>query len=254
MSEGMSATRHGVTFLGRPLNYRERVKAKDLVSFSILEKETNLYVAANENLQNKTRRLVRKYRAQVEKYIVRRPEFHTSLVPLAVNSDAPLIVRSMLEAGQRAGVGPMAAVAGAIAEFTGKELLSFSPEVIIENGGDIFLCITKTRAVGVYAGDSPFSGKIGIEIRPEETPAGVCTSSGTVGHSFSTGKADAVVVISRSAPLADAAATAIANMIKSPNDITKGLEKALAIDGVTGVLIIKDDKMGSSGKVTLCRT
>ena len=148
----------------------------------------------------------------------------------------------------------MASVAGAITEFVGTELLAFSPEVIVENGGDIFLKSLEKRIIGIYAGKSPLTGKIGLEIDGEDTPLGICTSSGTVGHSLSFGKADAVVALSKSATLADAAATAIGNLILQPDDIPSGIEFAQGIEGLKGLLIIKDDKIGLWGKVKICQT
>jgi ApbE superfamily uncharacterized protein (UPF0280 family) len=147
----------------------------------------------------------------------------------------------------------MAAVAGAFAEFVGKELLRFSPEVIVENGGDIFLKTGKKRLVGVYAGESLYTGKIALQIEPADTPLGVCTSSGTVGHSLSFGKADAVVVLSPSTPLADAAATAIGNIVKTVDDIQKALDFARSIAGLIGTAVIINDKMGVWGKINLVR-
>lgn len=237
-----------------PESYRSLVHCPDLVSFRVAVKETDLHAAADKNLRSKTLRLVNKYRTQLESYIARHPDFRTSLVPLAATEDSPAIVRAMADAGIKGGVGPMAAVAGAIAEFVGKELLPFTNELIIENGGDIFLACTSPRIIGIYAGDSPLSGLLGLEIAPGETPLGVCTSSGTIGHSLSFGKADAAVVVAPSAALADAAATAIGNAVKTIDDIPGGLEKAQKIPGVTGVVIIKGDKMGTWGKVKLCRT
>jgi ApbE superfamily uncharacterized protein (UPF0280 family) len=160
----------------------------------------------------------------------------------------------MSESARKVGVGPMASVAGAIAEFVGNELLAFSPEIIIENGGDIFLKSLKKRLIGIYAGKSPLSGKIGLEINEQDTPLGVCSSSGTVGHSLSYGKADAVVVLSKSATLADAAATAIGNLIVEPSDIPRGIEFAKGIESLLGIIIIKDDKMGLWGKVKIYPT
>jgi hypothetical protein len=148
----------------------------------------------------------------------------------------------------------MASVAGAIAEFVGSQLLAFSPEIIIENGGDIYLRSLKKRLIGIYAGKSPLTGKIGLEIDGQDTPMGICTSSGTVGHSLSFGKADAVVVLSQSATLADAAATAIGNLIIQPSDIPGGIEFAQSIDGLKGIIIIKDDKVGLWGEVKICQT
>ena len=237
-----------------PRIYRHRIEDKDLLSFNVTVKETDLYLRASSNLKPKAHRLVLKYRRQLEKYIERHPAFLTSLEPVSVTEGAPLIVRQMVEAAQKAGVGPMASVAGAIAEFVGSELLAFSPEIIVENGGDIYLKSLKTRIVGIYAGKSPLNGKIGLEIKGQDTPLGICTSSGTVGHSFSYGKADAVVVLSRSAVLADAAATAIGNLINHPADITAGIEFAKSIAGLEGVVIIKDNDIGIWGEVKICQT
>jgi ApbE superfamily uncharacterized protein (UPF0280 family) len=160
----------------------------------------------------------------------------------------------MINAGNAAGVGPMASVAGAIAEAVGRELLTYSPEIIVENGGDIFLKILKNRVVGIFAGNSPLSGKLGIEISAADTPLGICTSSGTVGHSLSYGKSDAVVVLSTSTALADAAATAIGNRVKETVDIDEAIEFGKTITGLKGLVIIKDDKTGVWGDVKLCKT
>ena len=237
-----------------PRTYRHQIEGKDLVPFNVTVKETDLYIRASSNLKRKAHRLVLKYRSILEKYIERHPTFLTSLEPLPIPDDAPHIIKQMAEAAYQAGVGPMASVAGAIAEFVGNELLAFSPEIIVENGGDIFLKSSKKRVVGVYAGKSPLTGKIGLEINGQDTPVGICTSSGTVGHSLSLGKADAVIALSESATLADAAATAIGNLITRPDDISRGIEFAEGIKGLKGVVIIIDDSIGLWGEVKLCQT
>jgi len=233
----------------QPRTYRHWVKDKGLVSFNVVVEETDLYIRAHSDLKRKALRLVEKYRQQLESYIERHPAFLTSLEPLAVGSDAPHIVAEMAEAAKKAGVGPMAAVAGAIAEFVGKELLDSSPEVIVENGGDIYLKSSTDRIIGIYASQSPLTGKVGLEVRGKDTPIGICTSSGTVGHSLSFGQADAVIALSRSTALADAAATAIGNAIESADDIPRAIERAISIKGLNGIIIIKDDKIGFWGKV-----
>jgi len=151
-------------------------------------------------------------------------------------------------------VGPMAAVAGAIAECVGRELLTFSPEIIVENGGDIFIKTVRKRTVGVYAGESPLTGKIGLEIEAGDTPLGICTSSGTVGHSMSLGRADAVVVLSASTALADAAATAIGNRVNQSTDIDAAIEFGRNIGGLKGIVIIVGKSVGAWGDVKLCET
>jgi len=236
----------------QPRTYRHWLKGNGLVSFNVVVKETDLYIRASRNLKGKAHKLVLKYRDTLEGYIERHPPFLTALTPLPADDDAPRIVSSMIESARKAQVGPMAAVAGAISEFVGTELAAFSPEVILENGGDIFLKSQGKRIIGIYAGKSPLSGKISLEIDERDTPLGICTSSGTVGHSLSYGKADAVVVLSKSATLADAAATAIGNRIKQPGDIPEGIELARNIEGLTGLLIIIDDKMGLWGEAKIC--
>jgi ApbE superfamily uncharacterized protein (UPF0280 family) len=238
----------------QPRTYRHWVKDNDLVSFNVVVKETDLYIRAQTNLKRKAFKLVLKYRNILERYIERHPSFLTSLEPVAIGDDAPQMVTEMAESARKVGTGPMAAVAGAIAEFVGSQLLDSSPEVIVENGGDIYLRSLERRLIGIYAGQSPLTGKIGLEINGQDTPVGICTSSGTVGHSLSYGKADAVIVLSKSTALADAAATAIGNMIVQPEDIPGGIDFARGIDGIKGVVIIQGDKMGLWGKVKIQRT
>jgi len=213
--------------------------------------ETDLLIRAASNLSDKATKLVEKYRRSLESYIKCYPDFLTSLEPIKLNTNAPLIVKSMADASAKVNVGPMAAVAGAIAEFVGKELLEYTPEIIIENGGDIFIKSLKKRVIGIYAGSSPLTGKIGLEIEADETPSGVCTSSGTVGHSLSFGKTDATIVLAKSAVVADAAATAVGNMINDPGDIETALTFAKNLGGITGVVVIIGDKMGVWGDVKI---
>ena len=236
-----------------PRTYRHWIKGQDLISFNIVVKETDLYIRASTNLKRKAYKLVLKYRSTLERYIKRHPSFLASLEPLPVGDDAPHIVKSMAEATQKVGIGAMASVAGAIAEFVGSDLLALSPEIIVENGGDIYVKSLRKRIIGIYAGESPLTGKIGLEIDREDTPLGICTSSGTVGHSLSYGKADAIIVLSKSATLADAAATAIGNSVLQSSDIPSGIEFAKGIEGLLGVIIIKDGNMGLWGEVKLCQ-
>ncbi len=245
--------RHRLINMYEERAYRNLVKTDDLVKFEVIVKETDLLVRAERDLSPETRESVLRHRHQLETYIEADPEFQKSLSPLKNNPYAPEIVREMLRTSRLAGVGPMAAVAGAIAESVAKDLLRLSREVIIENGGDIYLVTSKLRTVGIYAGASPFSHKLGILIEPEETPLGVCTSSGTVGPSLSFGKADAVCILSKSAALADAAATAVGNAVKEKKDIESGLERGKEIEGVLGMVIVVKGKIGVWGNVKLTR-
>ena len=229
--------------------YRNLIRDKDLVSFQIREAESDLYIRANQDLSFYVRQVLSNFRREIEDYIKSYPLFKSTLSPYSWDEKAPEIIKSMIKATNQCGVGPMAAVAGAIAEFVGKELLNYSAEVIIENGGDIFIKTNRVRKVSIFAGESPLSQRIILKIQPQKNYIGVCTSSGTVGPSLSFGKADAVTILSDSVFLADAAATAIGNMVKTQEDIEQGLIYAQKITGVRGVVIIKDDKIGFWGEV-----
>jgi hypothetical protein len=145
----------------------------------------------------------------------------------------------------------MASVAGGVSEFVGYDLLLQTDNIIIENGGDIFLKSNDKLTVSVYAGESALSYKVNFIVKPEKTPLGICTSSATVGPSLSFGKADAVCVISQSATLADAAASAIGNRVKSKNDFKSALNYGIKIPGVRGIIIILGNDMGAIGEVQL---
>lgn len=235
--------------------YRKLVKSDDLVIFKLTYRETDLLVSTKfstkYNLREITKFLILKYYSQIENYIKRNPLFKKSFVPIEVGREAPDIVKSMADAGKIAKVGPMAAVAGAMAEFIGSELLNFSNEVIIENGGDIFIKSTSERVISVYAGRSEFSYKIGLKINPKESPLGVCTSSGTLGHSVSFGKADAVVVVSKSAAIADTFATAIGNIVKTESDVKRAIEFAKTESLIKGLIAIIGDKIGVCGNIEI---
>lgn len=231
--------------------YRKWTNADGLISREVIVGETDLFVSTERDVKDIARKAVVKYREEIEDYIKKHPEFKTSLEPLDMAGPASNIIKDMIRSSGLAGVGPMASVAGAIAEFTGKELLPYSRQVIVENGGDIFIASSTERIVAVFAGDSSLTNKLFIRIKPQDTPLGICTSSGTVGHSLSFGKADACVIISKSTALADAAATAACNRVKAKQDIKPALEFAMSIKGVTGALIVYKSDFGACGEIEL---
>jgi hypothetical protein len=229
--------------------YRLLINKDNLVSYNVKIAESDLFISSDASLTNEAMESLGRHRHSLETYIKNHPEFCTSLLPLDEDKLAPPIIRDMLSKSKICGVGPMASVAGAVSEFVGNDLLSYCENVIIENGGDIFLKSKKELTVSVYAGESPLSYKINFVIKPEKTPLGVCTSSATVGPSLSFGKADAVCVISKSATLADAAASAIGNRVKSKSDIKNSLDFGIKIPGVLGIIIIVGNDMGAIGEV-----
>lgn len=231
--------------------YRGRIRARKLHSFCVRVKETDLWISAGLDLEKEARDLVFQCRYEIESYIRTHPIFETSLQPLSPDPYAPPLVKEMIETTREVGVGPMAAVAGAIAQYVGTALLEYTGEVIVENGGDIYLKAERPLTVSIFAGDSPLSERIGLSIPVEQMPLGVCTSSGRIGHSLSMGVSHAVSVLAASAALADGAATALANTILEKKDLEEAASAARNIPGIFGGVAILGDTMASWGEVSL---
>lgn len=190
-------------------------------------------------------------RSIIDEYIRNNKSFEKSLVPVIAVPGAPIQIVRMCNAAKAANVGPMAAVAGAFAEYVGLELTKYSEQIIVENGGDVFIKTNIPRTVAINAGNSPLSMKIGIVVQPSRKPIAICTSSGTVGHSKSFGRADAAVVVSHDTCLADACATRLGNEIKSKEDIEDALNMIMRVDGVKGAVAVLAKTCGAVGQIEL---
>jgi len=221
-----------------------------LIERKLTFKESKLFIKIDgERFFDIAHSCLLRNRGELEEYITSNPLFQSTLEPLEVERDAPRVVKLMAEAAERTGVGPMAAVAGALADLMLEEVVKEGCRfAIIENGGDIAMKVDRTAKVVVYAGSSPFSGKIGFQITPDETPIGVCTSSGTVGHAISFGNADAAVAFADGAVLADAAATAIGNEVKSERDVRKAAEFAKKLR-IRGAVVIRGESIAAWGRI-----
>jgi ApbE superfamily uncharacterized protein (UPF0280 family) len=191
-------------------------------------------------------------RGEIKNWIMFHPEFAASLVPVSVPDSAPAIIRDMARAASICSVGPMAAVAGAVAQAAGERFASRSPNLIVENGGDIYLCSTRERVVALLS--EPQSGaRVGLRLAAGSFPLSICSSSGTIGHSLSLGTGDLVTVRARDARLADAAATALGNLLRGPEDVGRVLDRAreLAGHGLDGVFAQYDDTIAAWGDLDL---
>lgn len=186
----------------------------------------------------------------LEDYIARHPEFQTSLEPLDLLADAPVVAQRMARAARLVGVGPMAAVAGAMAQCAAEAgLAAGAKEVIVENGGDIYLKTTGPVTIGLHAGTSEIGDRLAFSLQAAETPIAVCSSSGTMGHSMSLGQCDLATVVAKDAALADAAATEAANRVRTVDDVNRAVEYIAGIEGIDGALIVKDDCIGLAGRL-----
>ncbi len=234
----------------QPRIYRHLVQS-DLIEFRVVVQETDLSIYADVEVAAAAKEAVMVQRGYLERYIAQHPSFVACLTPWPEDSLAPDIVRCMIKAARRTQVGPMAAVAGAIAEQVGQTLMTMANQVIVENGGDVFLHCRNDPTVAIFANRSPLSLKLGLRLKNARMPLAVCTSSGTVGHSFSKGQADAVSVVSSSCALADAAATAIGNRVQCAADIHSALEWGRSIPGLAGGVVIMGDQLGAWGELEI---
>lgn len=217
---------------------------------NIKETQINLKTdLENHNLPD----FIIKRRMEIINFSRRNPEFLSSLEPLIIN-EAPLIVKLMAKAAIKAEVGPMAAVAGSISQLSLSYLLEKGTKYsIIDNGGDIALKTNEKVTIGLYSGTSSLSGSIGFQIKAKQTPIGICTSSGTVGHSISFGRSDSVTVFASQSSLADALATSIANNaqgIANQDAVQNCLNRADDFkEHFRGIMVVVGEHAGTIGKI-----
>jgi ApbE superfamily uncharacterized protein (UPF0280 family) len=232
--------------------YQNWIQPKGLIASRACQDQSDLLILAKRDLSDQATDLLAEARQSLTGYIQRHPGFRKAMLPVDVDEDAPVMVKRMAKAAKAWQVGPMAAVAGAVAECVGEQLGRCFPQVIVENGGDNYVQSEKAIVCRLVAGSSsPFSDNIKFRVGPLGKAFGVCTSSGTVGHSYSMGQADAVCVVALSTPFADAAATAIANRIQSRDDVDPVLESASMHEEITGLLIACQDRLGIWGAIEL---
>lgn len=224
----------------------------DLISFQLVIEETDLWIAAREDLGLPMADHVRLLRGQIKSYAAVHPDFLTSLVPLEAKDRAPEIIRRMCRAGQLTGVGPMAAVAGTMAQMLAERFRDRSADLLVENGGDTYLCSTRDRHIGILSMPDQ-AIRLCVPVEAREFPCSFCASSATIGHSLSFGKADLVVVRAGDASLADAAATALANALTGAEAMDRVLAMAQSWEplGLQGVFTQCEGKIGVWGKMQL---
>ncbi|MCK9266112.1 UPF0280 family protein [bacterium] len=230
--------------------YRDMATSSGLKRYTIKVEETDLLVMSQKFLKREVQGEVVKQRDIIKRYIEENPEFYISFSPLICDTESR-IIKLMCLSSEMTDTGPMASVSGAIAEVVGEKLFSETDEIFIENGGDIYARMQNEFVVAIYAGTSPFSMRLGIKFKGGLLPLGIATSSGTVGHSFSYGNADAVTVVSRSATFSDGAATYFCNIVKDRIEKDKIEKEIKKFPFIEGMLIIKEREMFLWGNIEL---
>lgn len=238
--------------------YRNTFSKERFQSFVITYKEADLWVGIDpdsfkEEMKEMALSKLKASWDELEAYVTVDPFFKKSLKPCPVQETAPILAKQMATAGEKAGVGPWASLKGMLCEQVGMSLLeNFSiSEMVIENGGKLFVSLQNPLIVSIFAGDSPLSGMVGLEINAEQTPLGVCTSSETERTPMNFGKADAVIVASKNTMMADAFTTVLGNLIKKPGDVEKVLTRADNIPEISAAVLVCEDQIGIRGEFEL---
>lgn len=234
----------------RERSYRSRFSNDERRWFCVKFLESDLWIGVDSgsyraSMEADTYAMLVDLRRQMDAYLLMDPVYKAALTPYDAGLEAPAILKEMSRVSHKTGIGPMSAVAGAVAkkvaEFLGTQ------EVIVENGGDIYAQAASDMDISVFAGQSPLSEKIGLHIPAADFPLGICTSSGTVGPSLSMGRADAVMIVCKDVMLADSYATAMANRIKTVNDLQSVIDRISDIPDILGAIAVKDDRMAITG-------
>jgi ApbE superfamily uncharacterized protein (UPF0280 family) len=240
--------------LFEPRTYRTQFNTERFKGFAVTHLETDLWIGVDpesfkKEMKEAALEKIVSLRKTFDDYIASEPFFKKSLKPFQPKDEAPKEAKEMAVAAEKAGIGPMSAVAGLFAREVGEALLQkfLVNEILVENGGDIFADLKNELVLSVFAGESILSERIGLVI-PAQSHLGICTSAGTVGPSLSYGKADAVVVVCNDILLADALATALGNKVKSPDHVEKVIKQAENFPEIQSLLIICEDKIGVKGE------
>ncbi len=220
-------------------------------SFQLLVQESDIRILTSEqdpSLNSKMLETLHNLRADIKAWIALHPQFRTSLTPLKLEVQAPEIIKRMYLGAQKAKVGPFAAVAGTIAQMLAKAHVC--PNLIVENGGDIYMYSEKDRVVALLA-DPKSSASIGLRFTVKDFPLALCASSATIGHSLSFGQGELAVVHSKDAALADAMATALGNKLKNANAVQSALDFGKNIQGIEGIFLQCGESIGIWGNMEL---
>ena len=187
-------------------------------------------------------------RKNIEKFILLHPAFASALKPIRLLPEAPPIVQKMAKASKVTGLGPMASVAGTLAQYGVEAAMKAGcTDVLVENGGDMYIASSSPVTIGIYAGKNSIGAQLAFHILPEDLPLSICSSSSEMGHSLSFGNCELATVVAKEAALADSAATLVCNSISKQEDVAQVLDDVGRIEGIQGILVVKDNNVGLWG-------
>ncbi|MCL5770657.1 MAG: UPF0280 family protein [Actinobacteria bacterium] len=231
--------------------YRIKVNVGNKFSWKVSYKYSDLFIVSKIDIYKKIIKLLPDFYRIIQEFIKKYPSFAKTLNSFNPKDDFPDIIKKMCQSSVIFKVGPMASVAGAVCQYLAQTLSKNNPYLSIENGGDIYIKSPSDIVTGLFLNNKYFKDNIKIKIKKDILPCGIASSSGTLGHSLSLGKSDLTMIICKSPVLADAAATAVGNMVTTKDDIQKTINYFKKFEEILAIIIIKDDKIGLYGDIEL---
>lgn len=221
----------------------------EFVTTKLEIQETALTIVSERRFVASAVEAAKSARLDIERQIRKDRFFLTTLEPYEQKLCASEVTRRMCEATGLAGVGPMASVAGAIAQVTLEAMVAQGcRQAWVDNGGDIALTLESPATVEVFA--RPGSEKaFAFELERTDGIMGICSSSGRLGHSISFGDSDIALAIADDAITADAFATALGNRVTDKASLTSCFEVLRDSSRVKGGLAMIDDAVALYGTV-----
>jgi ApbE superfamily uncharacterized protein (UPF0280 family) len=221
----------------------------EFVTSGIEIQETAATIAAERRFIGGAVDAIKMARRDIERQIRKDRFFLTTLEPYDSGSCTSETTARMCAATKQAGVGPMAAVAGAIAQAALDAMIAEGcRHAWVDNGGDVALVLESPLTLEIFT--TPGSSKaFAFELRTTGRAMGICSSSGRLGHSISFGDSDIAVTIADDAVVADAFATALGNEVKDETSLNKCFDILRSAKAVKGGLAMIDGAVAMYGEV-----
>ena len=211
--------------------------------------ETAVTIAAEAGYISRALDAILRTREDVQRQISTDPFFLTTFEPYDCDCVTSDTIQRMCDASRAVGVGPMATVAGTIAQAGLEAMVAAGcKHGWIDNGGDVALLIDRPVTIEIFC-EPRAHRAFALRIDPLGEVLGVCASSGRVGHSISLGESDVAVAVADSAVLADAMATALGNNVRSDTSLDRCFNPFKHVKGFGGGLVMLDGDVGMWGNI-----
>jgi ApbE superfamily uncharacterized protein (UPF0280 family) len=213
-------------------------------SFEIQVQDMVLHIQAGTDFNEESRAAALSFWEQLHAYALRNPDIENSKRPIDVPADAPEIVREIVAAARRAGVGPMYSLQGAVTDHVGRFLAREVDEVTVNCGGDYFILGRRRQKLTVAR--RPGGSTVAVVVPPSKRGVGI---SMNLGRGYAA--VDGLAVIADSCMLADAAAAGVQAILPKQGGFAGALAYLKQVRGVLGGVVVLGERIGVAGGVEI---